>query len=115
MQTKQLQRESQVRLSGFIDDLRSSGGVDLSAKNLGEEGTQYISEGLAFNDRCAAHSKLTEDGFTQWIRVCKYRLIYHPPASEDLLNLKWIGALPVAYLAEQIQPRAAGHGLGCET
>ena len=55
MQTKQLQRESQARLNGFVDELRGSAGVDLSAKNLGEEGTQYISEGLAFNDRCAAH------------------------------------------------------------
>lgn len=51
MQTKQLQRESQARLNGFVDELRGNAGVDLSAKNLGEEGTQYISEGLAFNDR----------------------------------------------------------------
>lgn len=54
MQTKQLQRESQARLNSFVEELRNSAGVDLSAKNLGEEGTQYISEGLAFNDKCAA-------------------------------------------------------------
>jgi len=52
MQTKQLQRESQSRLNGFIDDLRNNVAADLSAKNLGEEGTQYIAEGLAFNDKC---------------------------------------------------------------
>ena len=52
METKQLARESQRRLDGFLDQLRSSTAVDLSAKNLGEEGTQYVSEALAFNDRC---------------------------------------------------------------
>jgi hypothetical protein len=56
METKQLQRESQRRLDGFMDQLRSSTAVDLSAKNLGEEGTQYVSEALAFNDRRAATS-----------------------------------------------------------
>lgn len=56
MQTKQLQRESQARLNGFVDELRGNAGVDLSAKNLGEEGTQYISEGLAFNDKCDAQA-----------------------------------------------------------
>lgn len=50
-EAKQLQRESAARLNGFIDELRSGGKVDLSAKNLGEEGTAYIAEGLAFNDR----------------------------------------------------------------
>ena len=56
METKQLQRESQRRLDGFMDQLRSSTAVDLSAKNLGEEGTQYVAEALAFNDRRAATS-----------------------------------------------------------
>lgn len=53
-EAKQLQRESAARLNGFIDELRSGGKVDLSAKNLGEEGTAYIAEGLAFNDRLVA-------------------------------------------------------------
>lgn len=50
-EAKQLQRESAARLNGFIDELRAGGKVDLSAKNLGEEGTAYIAEALAFNDR----------------------------------------------------------------
>lgn len=53
METRQLARESQQRLNGFMDQLRSSAAVDLSAKNLGDEGTQYVVEALAFNDRCA--------------------------------------------------------------
>ena len=52
METRQLAKESQQRLNGFMDQLRGSVAVDLSAKNLGEEGTQYVSEALAFNDRC---------------------------------------------------------------
>ncbi len=51
METRQLAKESQQRLNGFMDQLRGSVAVDLSAKNLGEEGTQYVSEALAFNDR----------------------------------------------------------------
>ena len=53
METRQLARESQQRLNGFMEQLRSSAAVDLSAKNLGDEGTQYVVEALAFNDRCA--------------------------------------------------------------
>lgn len=34
--------------------IRSSASADLSAKNLGEEGCQYIAEAFAFNDRCKA-------------------------------------------------------------
>ena len=37
-----------------MDELRSGGSVDLSAKNLGEEGCAYVVEALAFNDRCCA-------------------------------------------------------------
>ena len=55
-EAKQLQRDSAARLNGFIDELRSGGKVDLSAKNLGEEGTAYIAEGLAFNDRFVANA-----------------------------------------------------------
>jgi hypothetical protein len=58
-EAKQLQRESAARLNGFIDELRSGGKVDLSAKNLGEEGTAYIAEGLAFNDRFVADANET--------------------------------------------------------
>ena len=58
METRQLARESQQRLNGFMDQLRGSVAVDLSAKNLGEEGTQYVAEALAFNDRRATRRRL---------------------------------------------------------
>lgn len=53
-EAKQLQRESAQRLNGFMDELRGGGKVDLSAKNLGEEGCAYVAEALAFNDRWVA-------------------------------------------------------------
>ena len=53
LEAKQLQKEAAQRLNVMIDELRNSANADLSAKNLGDEGTAYISEGLAFNDRRA--------------------------------------------------------------
>ena len=53
MEAKQLQKESMGRLNVMMDELRNSPSADHSAKNLGNEGTAYISEALAFNDRCA--------------------------------------------------------------
>ena len=58
MENKQLQKEAQQRLNVMVDELRNSQNADLSAKNLGEEGCIYISEGLAFNDRWPACSFL---------------------------------------------------------
>ncbi len=52
METKQLQKEAMGRLGVMMDELRNSPSADLSAKNLGEEGTAYVAEALAFNDRC---------------------------------------------------------------
>ena len=46
-----LQKESTARLDSYMDELRGDEKANLSAKNLGEEGTAYIAEGLAFNDR----------------------------------------------------------------
>ena len=54
MEQKQLQKEAVQRLNVMIDELRNSQNADLSAKNLGEEGCIFISEGFAFNDRSAA-------------------------------------------------------------
>ena len=51
MEQKQFQKEAAQRLNVMVDELRNSQNADLSAKNLGEEGCIYISEGLAFNDR----------------------------------------------------------------
>ena len=56
MEQKQLQKEAAQRLNVMVDELRNSQNADLSAKNLGEEGCVYISEGLAFNDRQAHRS-----------------------------------------------------------
>ena len=53
----QLQKESAQRLQGFMDELRGGGPVDLSAKNLGEEGCAFVVEALAFNDRWALPSR----------------------------------------------------------
>ena len=55
MEQKQLQKEAAQRLNMMVDELRNSQNADLSAKNLGEEGCVYISEGLAFNDRWSQH------------------------------------------------------------
>ena len=49
---KQLQREATQRLNEFMGQIRNQSSVDLSAKNLGEEGCSYVAEALAFNDRC---------------------------------------------------------------
>lgn len=51
IEQKQLAKDAAQRLNQMIDELRNSQNADLSAKNLGEEGCCYISEGLAFNDR----------------------------------------------------------------
>lgn len=49
---KQLQREATQRLNEFMGQIRNQTSVDVSAKNLGEEGCAYVVEALAFNDRC---------------------------------------------------------------
>ena len=56
IEQKQLQKEAAQRLNVMVDELRNSQNADLSAKNLGEEGRMYISEGLAFNDRSGQHA-----------------------------------------------------------
>ena len=48
---KQLQREATQRLNEFMGQIRNQTSVDVSAKNLGEEGCAYVVEALAFNDR----------------------------------------------------------------
>jgi Ran GTPase-activating protein (RanGAP) involved in mRNA processing and transport len=39
-------------LNQFIDELRSEKTVDLSGKNLMDEGVEYVVEGLAYNQTC---------------------------------------------------------------
>ena len=48
---KELQREATQRLNEFMGQIRNQTSVDVSAKNLGEEGCAYVVEALAFNDR----------------------------------------------------------------
>ena len=48
---KQLQREATQRLNEFMGQIRNQISVDVSAKNLGEEGCAFVVEALAFNDR----------------------------------------------------------------
>ena len=48
---RKLQRESTERLNGFMEELRSEASANLSAKNLGNEGTAYVADALAYNDR----------------------------------------------------------------
>ncbi|PNH05886.1 Amidase 1 [Tetrabaena socialis] len=54
IQQKKLQKDAQGRLNEMCDQLRSVTSVDLSAKNLGDEGTAYVVEALAFNTHCRA-------------------------------------------------------------
>ena len=49
---KKLAEASRNALNSFIDLIRMNQTVDLSGKNLMEEGTAYISEGLAYNSVC---------------------------------------------------------------
>jgi len=58
---KQLQREATQRLNEFMGQIRNQSSVDLSAKNLGEEGCAYVAEALAFNDRCSSHCNASRD------------------------------------------------------
>lgn len=61
MTHKQLQREATQRLNEFMGQIRNQSSVDLSAKNLGEEGCAYVAEALAFNDRCSSQSDASRD------------------------------------------------------
>jgi len=44
-----------------MGQIRNQSSVDLSAKNLGEEGCAYVAEALAFNDRCSSHRNASQD------------------------------------------------------
>eukprot|EP00798_Chlamydomonas_sp_ICE-L_P019001 gene19001-25585_t len=54
VEQKQLQKSAVARLNDFSDRFRNQPSVDLSALNLGEEGSAYVVEGLAFNLTCQA-------------------------------------------------------------
>eukprot|EP00878_Enallax_costatus_P018022 GHUV01018948.1.p1 GENE.GHUV01018948.1~~GHUV01018948.1.p1 ORF type:complete len:243 (+),score=68.10 GHUV01018948.1:467-1195(+) len=51
---KRLQREAASRLNEMSSLIQNSPTADLSAKNLGDEGTAYVAEALAFNTVCLA-------------------------------------------------------------
>lgn len=52
MKAKQIQRDAAARLNELSSLLQNSQHADLSAKNLGDEGTAYVIEALAFNTSC---------------------------------------------------------------
>jgi hypothetical protein len=48
----QLAAEARTVLNQFVDELRSAQVVDLSGKNLMDDGVEFVVEGLAFNRTC---------------------------------------------------------------
>jgi hypothetical protein len=54
LHAKKLQREAASRLNDMSSLLQNSPTADLSAKSLGDEGTAYVVEALAFNTVCLA-------------------------------------------------------------
>lgn len=54
MNTKKLQREAASRLNEMSSLIQNSPTADLSARNLGDEGTAYVVDALAFNTVCLA-------------------------------------------------------------
>lgn len=48
----QMAAQSRTMLSALIDELRGAPAVDLSGKNLLDEGVEYVAEGLAYNEVC---------------------------------------------------------------
>jgi hypothetical protein len=52
MKAKKIQRDAAARLNELSSLLQNSQHADLSAKNLGDEGTAYVIEALAFNTSC---------------------------------------------------------------
>lgn len=48
----QLAAASRTMLNQFVDELRAEEKVDLSGKNLMDEGVAFVAEGLAYNQTC---------------------------------------------------------------
>lgn len=48
----QLAAASRTMLNQFVDELRGEAKVDLSGKNLMDEGVAFVAEGLAYNQTC---------------------------------------------------------------
>lgn len=48
----QMAAQSRTMLSALIDELRGAPAVDLSGKNLLDEGVEYVAEGMAYNEVC---------------------------------------------------------------
>ena len=48
----QLAAASRTMLNQFVDELRAEPKVDLSGKNLMDEGVAFVAEGLAYNQTC---------------------------------------------------------------
>jgi NLR family CARD domain-containing protein 3 len=72
-ESQKLAREHQARLQDFIAQIRNQSSVDLSGKNLGDQGFAFIIDSLAFNDRALAvdfsKNGITHDGIKQLATV----------------------------------------------
>lgn len=72
-ESQKLAREHQARLQDFIAQIRNQSSVDLSGKNLGDQGFAFIIDSLAFNDRALAvdfsKNGITQDGIKQLATV----------------------------------------------
>lgn len=64
LKAKRIQRDAAARLNELSSLLQNSQHADLSAKNLGDEGTAYVVEALAFNTSCAV-ADLSNNGIGQ--------------------------------------------------
>lgn len=84
MKAKSIQRDAASRLNELSSLLQNSQHADLSAKNLGDEGTAYVIEALAFNNTCMvadlSNNGIGHDGIAQLCEVL-------PTCSLQHLNL----------------------------
>jgi hypothetical protein len=64
LKAKKIQRDAAARLNELSSLLQNSQHADLSAKNLGDEGTAYVVEALAFNTSCMV-ADLSNNGIGQ--------------------------------------------------
>ncbi|GLI67888.1 hypothetical protein VaNZ11_012165 [Volvox africanus] len=105
LQQKRLQRDAQARLNEMCEQLRALPSVDLSAKNLGDEGTAYVVEALAFNTSCRALD-LSKNGISGGLGAAALAQVLPGAALSTLvLNTNSLGDGG----AEQLAKVIAGH------
>jgi hypothetical protein len=81
MKAKKIQRDAASRLNELSSLLQNSQHADLSAKNLGDEGTAYVIEALAFNNTCMvadlSNNGIGHDGIAQLCEVLPTCALQH--------------------------------------